>query len=48
MFKVFGITEILKIGFFNSSGTEIVKQNENFLKTIQNLLSHFSSNFNKN
>ena len=49
MFKVCGIIGISKIGFFNFSGTERVKQNQKNLETIQNFLSlkvsDFSSNF---
>ena len=50
-FKVCGTMGILKIGFFNFSGTERVKKNQNNSKTIQNLLNllvnHFSRTFNK-
>ena len=50
MFKVCVIIGISKIKFFNFSGTERVKQNQENLKTIQNHLSlsvnHFSSNVN--
>ena len=52
MFKVYGNIAILKIEFFNFSGTERVKQNQNKIKTFQTLLTlyvnHFSSNFNQN